>query len=198
MASFTRITLRRANTNLPSLMSILSLSQSQYSPRHRLFRLTISKFQPPRRGYASGPEKKDPSTNIPRGTTSSSKDATPMDANASSGSDTSPLSSSVPPPTLLMKRERQAFASLDFAPVEPEDVGQGSANKLLTDGSSGTAGVERRHRTGARSAKDSLSSIERRRRRMGWISAIGFIGTLVGGWIWLGWEKVCHVTIPVA
>ena len=61
-----------------------------------------------------------------------------------------------PPPTTL---------SLDFAPPEP--------------------GTER-ERTGAKSSKDSLSSIERRRRQLGRVSFGLFALGLVGGGIYLG------------
>lgn len=61
-----------------------------------------------------------------------------------------------PPPTTL---------SLDFAPPEP--------------------GSER-ERTGAKSSKDSLSSIERRRRQFGRVSFGLFALGLVGGGIYLG------------
>ena len=45
-----------------------------------------------------------------------------------------------------------------------------------------------RMRTGAKSAKDSLSSIERRRQRLGWVSSGLLITGLVGGYIYLGRE----------
>jgi len=45
-----------------------------------------------------------------------------------------------------------------------------------------------RTRTGAKSAKDSLSSIERRRRRVGWVSSGLLVTGLVGGYIYLGRE----------
>jgi hypothetical protein len=57
--------------------------------------------------------------------------------------------------------------SLDFAPPEP--------------------GTER-ERTGAKSSKDSLSSIERRRRQLGRVSFGLFALGLVGGGIYLGRE----------
>jgi mitochondrial import inner membrane translocase subunit TIM50 len=73
----------------------------------------------------------------------------------------SELDPSVPPsstPTTL---------SLDFAPPEP--------------------GTER-ERTGAKSSKDSLSSIERRRRQLGRVSFGLFALGLVGGCVYLGRE----------
>jgi hypothetical protein len=45
-----------------------------------------------------------------------------------------------------------------------------------------------RVRTGAKSAKDSLSSIERRRRSVGWVSSGLLVTGLVGGYIYLGRE----------
>ena len=50
----------------------------------------------------------------------------------------------------------------------------------------GTDEPAARMRTGAKSAKDSLSSIERRRRRLGWVSSGLLVTGLVGGWIYLG------------
>jgi hypothetical protein len=61
----------------------------------------------------------------------------------------------------------QTLPSLDFAPPEP--------------------GVER-ERTGAKSSKDSLSSIERRRRQMGRVSFGLFALGLLGGCVYLGRE----------
>ena len=43
-------------------------------------------------------------------------------------------------------------------------------------------------RTGAKSAKDSLSSIERRRRNVGWVTSGLLVTGLVGGYIYLGRE----------
>ena len=50
----------------------------------------------------------------------------------------------------------------------------------------GTDEPAARMRTGAKSAKDSLSSIERRRRRLGWVSSGLLVTGLVGGYIYLG------------
>ena len=50
----------------------------------------------------------------------------------------------------------------------------------------GTDEPAARTRTGAKSAKDSLSSIERRRRRLGWVSSGLLFTGLVGGYIYLG------------
>jgi len=61
----------------------------------------------------------------------------------------------------------QTMLSLDFAPPEP--------------------GAER-ERTGAKSSKDSLSSIERRRRQMGRVSFGLFALGLLGGCVYLGRE----------
>lgn len=69
-----------------------------------------------------------------------------------------PLATATPTPTTL---------SLDFAPAEP--------------------GAER-ERTGAKSSKDSLSSIERRRRQLGRISFGLFALGLLGGGVYLGRE----------
>lgn len=52
----------------------------------------------------------------------------------------------------------------------------------------GTDEPTARMRTGAKSAKDSLSSIERRRRRLGWVSSGLLVTGLVGGYIYLGRE----------
>ena len=52
----------------------------------------------------------------------------------------------------------------------------------------GTDEPAARMRTGAKSAKDSLSSIERRRRNVGWVSSGLLVTGLVGGYIYLGRE----------
>src|SRR5260221_4083996 len=89
-------------------------------------------------------------------------DAPPASAPSTPGgtrklSESDVLDTPVPPsPTTL---------SLDFAPPEP--------------------GTER-ERTGAKSSKDSLSSIERRRRQLGRVSFGLFALGLVGGGIYLG------------
>ena len=82
---------------------------------------------------------------------------TPGDAPKLSESDVLETPVVPPSPTTL---------SLDFAPPEP-----GSAE---------------RERTGAKSSKDSLSSIERRRRQLGRVSFGLFALGLVGGGIYLG------------
>jgi len=128
---------------------------------------------------------------LPKSASLTKEDA-PTNPNANAEAEAAHLSPPAPPPPLSIKRERQQFASLDFAPAEPEAAGLGAANRLLTDGSPGSAGIDRKPRTGAKSAKDSLSSIERRRRRFGWASAVGLVGVLVGGWVWLGWEEVSY------
>lgn len=73
-------------------------------------------------------------------------------------SDSNPSATPSPTPTTL---------SLDFAPPEP--------------------GAER-ERTGAKSSKDSLSSIERRRRQLGRVSFGLFALGLLGGGVYLGRE----------
>jgi import inner membrane translocase subunit TIM50 len=73
-------------------------------------------------------------------------------------SESDPSAAPSPSPTTL---------SLDFAPPEP--------------------GTER-ERTGAKSSKDSLSSIERRRRQLGRVSFGLFALGLVGGCVYLGRE----------
>lgn len=73
-------------------------------------------------------------------------------------SELDPSATPSPTPTTL---------SLDFAPSEP--------------------GAER-ERTGAKSSKDSLSSIERRRRQLGRVSFGLFALGLVGGCVYLGRE----------
>jgi import inner membrane translocase subunit TIM50 len=73
-------------------------------------------------------------------------------------SESNPSAAPSPSPTTL---------SLDFAPPE--------------------AGTER-ERTGAKSSKDSLSSIERRRRQLGRVSFGLFALGLVGGCVYLGRE----------
>jgi mitochondrial import inner membrane translocase subunit TIM50 len=73
-------------------------------------------------------------------------------------SESDPSAAPSPSPTTL---------SLDFAPPEP--------------------GAER-ERTGAKSSKDSLSSIERRRRQLGRVSFGLFALGLVGGCVYLGRE----------
>ncbi|KAG8850006.1 mitochondrial inner membrane protein required for protein import [Serendipita sp. 411] len=96
----------------------------------------------------------------------------------------------VPPPPPL-PRQRQAYASLDFEPTQESEEGS-TERSLITDGtnsSSQTAGLEgRKHKTGAKSAKNSRSSIERSRSRMGRISAFGLLGVLIGSYIWAGRE----------
>jgi hypothetical protein len=69
-----------------------------------------------------------------------------------------PLATPTPTPTTL---------SLDFAPVEPDGE---------------------RVRTGAKSSKDSLSSIERRRRQLGRVSFGLFALGLLSGCVYLGRE----------
>jgi hypothetical protein len=73
-------------------------------------------------------------------------------------SESNPSATPSPTPTTL---------SLDFAPPEP--------------------GAER-ERTGAKSSKDSLSSIERRRRQLGRVSFGLFALGLLGGGVYLGRE----------
>jgi len=189
MASLTRTALQRATTKRTLLTSTFSSIQSH---RHLRFQPLQTNLQPSRRTFANGRNKKGTENNNPPESTSSTKDDARIEHNANAESDAAHLSPPAPPPPLSLKRERQQFASLDFAPAEPEATGPGAANRLLTDGSPGSAGVERKQRTGARSAKDSLSSIERRRRRFGWAATVGFVGMLVGGWVWLGWEEVSY------
>jgi import inner membrane translocase subunit TIM50 len=74
-------------------------------------------------------------------------------------SESNPSATPSPTPTTL---------SLDFAPPEP--------------------GHTERGRTGAKSSKDSLSSIERRRRQLGRVSFGLFALGLVGGCVYLGRE----------
>jgi hypothetical protein len=107
------------------------------------------------------------SDSTPRSPTSEDHDRTHTDAPPSSASntpgDTPKLSESdvletpIPPSSTTL--------SLDFAPPEP--------------------GTER-ERTGAKSSKDSLSSIERRRRQLGRVSFGLFALGLVSGGIYLG------------
>ena len=70
---------------------------------------------------------------------------------------------------------KQTMLSLDFAPPE--------------------LGAER-ERTGAKSSKDSLSSIERRRRQLGRVSFGLFALGLLGGCVYLGreWTEEEHVS----
>ncbi|KAG8833545.1 mitochondrial inner membrane protein required for protein import [Serendipita sp. 399] len=137
------------------------------------------------RNFATNPtdeEKKQ----FPNNQESSNRDSSPL-ANdplkSSTDADTPP-----PPP---LPRQRQAYASLDFEPVQESEEAS-SERSLITDGSrsTGEAGEleGRKHRTGAKSAKDSRSSIEKRRSRMGKISAYGLLGVLIGSYIWAGRE----------
>ncbi|CAG7849751.1 Mitochondrial import inner membrane translocase subunit TIM50 Flags: Precursor [Serendipita indica DSM 11827] len=102
-------------------------------------------------------------------------------------SNSSPSSDATDAPLPSTPRVRQAFASLDFEPQEKLD-GTSDSPSLITDGSTPSTGDARRMRTGAKSAKNSMSSIERRKRRLAWAGTIGFVGFLVGSWVYNGWD----------
>lgn len=127
-----------------------------------------------RRGLATGQEKKGASGVSNGFQKKSLKEAKARDSESANDPAAEPA----------IPRKRQTYASLDF---EPEDVSS-VQQSLVTDGSSKVQNVEGPKRTGARSAKNSLSSSERKRRRMGWVGSLGLLASLVGGWIYLGWE----------
>lgn len=77
-----------------------------------------------------------------------------------------PHTSPTPSPTPTPPASLPSVATLDFGTDEPAA----------------------RMRTGAKSAKDSLSSIERRRRNVGWVTSGLLVTGLLGGYIYLGRE----------
>ena len=178
MASLTRAAFQRAASNR-LFPSASSASATLPAALVSIQQLRGGQFHSPRRAFASGDKNgKEKGKHNGNGTNK------PTDSSlAANENDLS--SPPAPRPPLQLKRERQTFASLDFSPEEQPEA---STAKLLTDGSSSSSSAQPRQRTGARSARDSLSSIERRRRRMGWASAIGLLGVLGGGWVWLGSE----------
>lgn len=109
-------------------------------------------------------------------------------SNSSNSGQQSGVSPSSPSPTA--RPQRQAFASLDFAPPEPSEP----EAPQISDGRAGSTSIPAGKRTGAKSAKDSLSSIERRRRRATRITYLGLLTALIGGWIWLGQEEEDEVS----
>jgi hypothetical protein len=132
-----------------------------------------------RRSLATGNGQKVGSNNRNDSDKSVSKESTPWKADAVSGNP----NEDVPAP-----RKRQHVASLDFQSAEETS----DVQSLITDGkSTNPEGLQdgRKQRTGAKSAKDSLSSIERRRRRLGWFSTIGMVLGLFGGWVYLGADE---------
>jgi hypothetical protein len=133
-----------------------------------------------RRSLATRNSKKDGSNDHSDSEKLLSKDSTPREADTVTGNPNEDLSA---------PRKRQQVASLDFESAEETS----DVQSLITDGKS--TNLERlqdgrRQRTGAKSAKDSLSSIERRRRRLGWFSTIGMVLGLFGGWVYLGADEV--------
>jgi hypothetical protein len=137
-----------------------------------------------RRSLATGNSKKG-SNDRSNSDKSLSKDSAPGEADAVTGN---------PNEDRPAPRKRQQVASLDFESAEETS----DVQSLITDGkNTNLKGLEegRRQKTGAKSAKDSLSSIERRRRRLGWFSTIGMALGLFGGWVYLGADEVdvgCH------
>lgn len=90
-------------------------------------------------------------------------------------SQNSPLSDTPPPP-------RPPHAAPTPPPTPPASLPSVATLDFGTDEPAA------RMRTGAKSAKDSLSSIERRRRNVGWVSSGLLVTGLVGGYIYLGRE----------
>lgn len=130
------------------------------------------------------------SSSLPPSDSGKNNNGRGKNAESKSENSTSPSSSTSTDPaqTQTVKPQRQAFASLDFAPPDPSEPEQVKISDGRADLSS-SASSQAGKRTGAKSAKDSLSSIERRRRKAARFSYVALLTMFIGTWIWIGRDE---------